>query len=398
MRILYGVVGEGMGHATRSRVVLEHLLSRGHELHVVVSGRAEGFLKGVFADRSGTGPGTLDITGIHGLKLVLDEVGVDRSASLWTNLGAAPEGVLRNIAAYAEVALALQPELVISDFESWAYLYARTHDVPLVSIDNMQVIHRCRHPRSITAGRRGRKALDFRIAKLSVKAKVAGADHYLASSFFFPPVRKKRTTLVPPILRPEILAARREPGDHLLVYQTAANNAALLPLLGKLPMPVRVYGMGDAAPAHLPANVAVRPFSQQGFIDDLRTARGVVAPGGYSLMGEAVHLQVPLLAIPLQKQFEQQLNARYLDLLGYGAWAEVATEEAVVGFLDRIDDYAHGVSRYTPRSNELLFGCLDEVIARAAAGERRIGDLRAPNLGDRVSSRTDRALGEDAVR
>lgn len=40
MRILYGVVGEGMGHATRSRVVIEHLLAAGHRLHVVVSGRA----------------------------------------------------------------------------------------------------------------------------------------------------------------------------------------------------------------------------------------------------------------------------------------------------------------------------------------------------------------------
>lgn len=398
MRILYGVVGEGMGHATRSRVVLEHLLSRGHELHVVVSGRAEGFLKGVFGDRSGVGPGTIDITGIHGLKLVLDEVGVDRSASLWTNLEAAPEGVLRNIAAYAEVALELQPELVISDFESWAYLYARTHDVPLVSIDNMQVIHRCRHPPEVTAGRRSRKALDFRIAKLSVKAKIAGADHYLASSFFFPPVRKKRTTLVPPILRPEILAARREPGDHLLVYQTAANNASLLPLLGTLPMPVRVYGMGDERPADVPDNVTLRPFSQQGFIDDLRTARGAVAPGGYSLMGEAVHLHVPLLAIPLQKQFEQQLNARYLSMLGYGAWAEAPTEEAVVGFLERIDDYAHGVSQYEPRDNAVLFGCLDELVARAAAGERRIAGLDAPNLGDLVASRTDAALGEDTVR
>ena len=40
MRILYGVVGEGMGHATRSAVVLSHLIARGHELRVVVSGRA----------------------------------------------------------------------------------------------------------------------------------------------------------------------------------------------------------------------------------------------------------------------------------------------------------------------------------------------------------------------
>ena len=44
MKILYGVVGEGMGHAMRSRVVLDHLTKR-HDVQVVVSGRAYDYLK-----------------------------------------------------------------------------------------------------------------------------------------------------------------------------------------------------------------------------------------------------------------------------------------------------------------------------------------------------------------
>ena len=43
MKILYGVVGEGMGHATRSKVVLSALAAH-HELQVVVSGRAYDYL------------------------------------------------------------------------------------------------------------------------------------------------------------------------------------------------------------------------------------------------------------------------------------------------------------------------------------------------------------------
>jgi len=49
VRILYGVVGEGMGHATRSRVVLEELV-RDHEVHIVVSGRAREYLARHFAN------------------------------------------------------------------------------------------------------------------------------------------------------------------------------------------------------------------------------------------------------------------------------------------------------------------------------------------------------------
>jgi len=48
MRILYGVVGEGMGHATRSRVILEHL-SLNHEIQIVASGRAMAYLQQRFS-------------------------------------------------------------------------------------------------------------------------------------------------------------------------------------------------------------------------------------------------------------------------------------------------------------------------------------------------------------
>ena len=39
--------------------------------------------------------------------------------------------------------------------------------------------------------------------------------------------------------------------------------------------------------------------SETGFVDALRTARAVIATGGFSLMSEAVHLRVPMLAVPL---------------------------------------------------------------------------------------------------
>jgi uncharacterized protein (TIGR00661 family) len=65
MNLLYGVVGEGMGHATRSRVVLDHLARAGHDIKVVVSGRAHAFLVKAFADVP-----NVDIQEIHGLETV----------------------------------------------------------------------------------------------------------------------------------------------------------------------------------------------------------------------------------------------------------------------------------------------------------------------------------------
>jgi uncharacterized protein (TIGR00661 family) len=362
MRILYGVVGEGMGHATRSRVVLDHLLAAGHQIRVVVSGRAHNFLRDVFH-----GNRQISIHEIHGLTLSYEGNALDLLESVLSNLGKATHGLLWNIAQYSKTAEeGFAPELVISDFESWAYLYALNHRLPVISIDNMQVINRCRHDDDVTDGR----GADFWIARMAVKVKLPGAYHYLVSSFFFPPVRKPRTTLIPPILRPEILAARREPGAHVLVYQTASANTQLVPTLQKLPYRFKVYGMGREGSE---GNVTLCAFSQQGFIDDLRSARCAVAGGGYSLMGEAVHLHVPLLSVPIEGQYEQELNARYLHKLGYGTWARALDADAVRSFVERSDDYS--------RDNGMLFGCVDELLRLIGLDEPRPPRLEVPALG-----------------
>jgi uncharacterized protein (TIGR00661 family) len=368
MHILYGVVGEGMGHATRSALVIDHLLRAGHRVRVVVSGRAFGFLQQRFGDHP-----RFALDEIHGLSLAIDGLEVDLEETLWENLEQAPAGLLQNLDTYARVVSAgAEPDLVISDFESWAYLYARNHFLPVVSIDNMQVLNRCHHPAEI------REDMDFLLAKLAVKLKLPGAYHYLVTSFFFPQVRKRRTSLVPPILRPEILAARREPGDRVLVYQAPAALEAWLPVLRTLPYRFVVYGLGREGSE---GNLELRPFSSTGFVDDLRRARAVIAGGGFSLMSEAVHLGVPFFAVPLERQFEQELNARYLGWLGYGDWSPTPQRERLLRFLASSDEHAHALERYPRQDNSVTLACVDELIRRAAEGESRPARLASATMG-----------------
>ncbi len=322
MRILYGVVGEGMGHATRSRVVLEHLLRCGHTVSVVASGRAYSFLAERLRDRPG-----LTVYDIHGLHLTYADNALGVGRSLLSNLGEAPAGIVQNISVYRELHRGEpEPDVVISDFESWAYFYGINHYIPVISIDNMQIINRCVHPPEIT------RDPSFQLAKAAVKMKLPGARHYLITTFFYPPIRKERTTLVGPILRPEIRAAHREPRGHVLVYQTAFN-ADLLPFLGGLPGRFVVYGMNIEGQE---GNCTLRKFSEAGFIEDLRTARAALAGGGFSLMSECVHLGVPLYAVPIQGQYEQELNARYLATLGYGGWSPTFDREQIAAWLAEV--------------------------------------------------------------
>jgi len=360
MDILYGVVGEGMGHATRSRVVLEALAQRDHRVKVVVSGRAQRWL----TERLAAFP-NITIEEIEGLTLSYFGNALDRSASLFENLRKAPKSVAKNVEVYRRVVESgFQPQVVISDFESWAALYGLNHRLPVISIDNMQIINRCRHDKLL----RKDKSFDFRLARLAVKIKVPRAYHYLITSFFFPPVRKKYTTLLPPILRPEVLAAKRERGDHVLVYQTQKDNHELIPALKKLAYRFRVYGFGRDGRE---GNVTLCNFSEQGFLDDLRTARAAVAGGGFSLMSEAVSIGVPLLSIPVSGQFEQELNARYLEALGYGTWSPTFDVARIGEFLQRSAEFEHNLAAFGQRGNGTLLRCLDELLERIQRGEPR---------------------------
>src|SRR5215471_12009493 len=134
MRILYGVVGEGMGHATRSKVVCEHLVERGHDLKIVVSGRAHGFLAKTFRD----------VVEIKGLTIRYVDNRMDRDGTLARNVLAAPAMLAANVQAYFDEVASFRAEAVISDFDSFAYLYAKRHNVPILSIDNQQIISRCK--------------------------------------------------------------------------------------------------------------------------------------------------------------------------------------------------------------------------------------------------------------
>lgn len=356
MKILYGVVGEGLGHAMRSRVVLEHLLAAGHSIEIMASGRASGFLGKRFAD----------VNRIHGLHMILEENRVRKGKTLWSNVLGGVLGLPGNIKAYFDLIGDFEPEVVISDFESWTYLYGKNHRLPILSIDNMQVIHRCELPSEIIEGNR----VSFELTKAFIKTKLPFCDAYFITAFFRPPPRKPDTYLFPPILRPEILAARPADGDHLLVYQSGPNEALAAALAGA-GVEARIYGMRpDLAEEQRDGNLRFRPFSEDGFIEDLATCRGVIAAGGFTLMGEAVYLHKPMLSVPLAGQFEQVLNARYLEREGYGVAADDFDDPAVVpGFLERVDDCARTLAGYQQDGNRELLAAVDQFLVRAAAGD-----------------------------
>lgn len=356
MKILYGVVGEGMGHAMRSRVILEHLVAQNHEVEIMASGRAVDFLKKRFEG----------VNKIHGLHMIYEENRVRPAKTLLSNVVTGAIGVPQNIAAYFELITSFRPDAVISDFESWTYLYAKTHRLPILSIDNMQIINRTRLPEAIVEGHQA----EFQLTKAFIKSKLPWCDEYFITTFFRPPVRKERTRLFPPILRPEILSAKRRSGDHLLVYTTGEGNEGFAETLAATGLECRIYGMRRGiTEEQVDGNLRFQPFSEDKFIDDLASCKAVIAGGGFTLMGEAVYLHKPMLAVPLARQFEQVLNARYLELEGFGRHAEsLGDAKTVLDFVASVPECEAKLASYAQDGNTEIQRALDEWLDKAAAG------------------------------
>lgn len=355
MRILYGVVGEGMGHAIRSRVVLEHLLAQGHEVEIMASSRAADFLAKRFPQ----------VHRIHGLHIIYEENRVRRGRTLWSNVQEGGPALPQQIRAYFAMVEDFDPEIVISDFESWVYFYAKLHRLPIVSIDNMQIINRCRHEPAVLQGMRA----EFELTRAFVKSKLPFCNHYVIATFFYPELRKDNTTLVPPLLREEISSAVRTRGDHLLVYQTAEGHERLPEALAAAGVPCRIYGLRRELTHDVQEGaLCYRPFDEQRFVADLASARAVVAGGGFTLMSECVYLHKPVLSIPVAGQVEQVLNARYLQRAGYGWAAERVHADLLREFLQALPAFEAALSSYSQDGNRLAFEALDGLLDRAASG------------------------------
>lgn len=324
MKILYGVTGEGLGHAMRARALAQALEARGHRVCIATSSRAVPILRGH----------GLETIAIDGLGIAYRDGAMLRARTLASAARSAPRALGKNLrAAFGEVR-AFGPDAVITDFDSFAYAVGRARDLPIVSFDHQHVIDRCRHSRAIV----GRLSTDFRAARALVRVKTPRCAHFVVTSFFFPPVRSAKcgsTTLVGPVIRPEIAAARTTRGEHVLVYQTAKGDSRLLPaLLANPAVSFRVYGAKERGRLR---NVELCDFDEARFVSDLASARGVISNGGFTTIAEALYLGKPVLAVPIRHQGEQELNAAYLEALGLGLRARRISDAVVRAFSGRLD-------------------------------------------------------------
>ena len=339
--ILYGVNGEGAGHSTRAKEVITHLISRGHTVHVASFDRG---LRNLSED--------FEVTEIYGFRLAYVNNRVRYRRTVLKNLisvGQAAKSVKR----LGELTEEWQIEIVITDFEPLTCHIAHRKRLPLISIDNQH----CLTNTKISYPTQYRR--DAAAAKIVTRAMVPRADGYLVTSFFTVRVKKGRTFLFPPILRDQVLQSTPTEADHVLVYVTSPA-PLLAELLGSIRCKFVAYGFGREGRER---NILYKKPGMDAFLQDLSSAKAVIANAGFSLLSEALHLGKPYLAIPVKHQFEQIFNAYWLEKMGYGAYWQELNKERVESFLYNLPHFRERLADYPRQGNARLLQKLDSLIS-----------------------------------
>jgi uncharacterized protein (TIGR00661 family) len=153
-------------------------------------------------------------------------------------------------------------------------------------------------------------------------------------------------------------------GEHVLVYQTSDSNWRLLDILKEFDDEFIVYGFHHEGRDD---NLLFKSFNEDDFFKDLSQARAVISNGGFTLISEAIYLGKPVLSVPVKKQFEQTLNALYLDRLGYGEFHENLERDDIENFLSQLEEYRRNIRLgFAHDHNQSILDELDFLIDKYA--------------------------------
>ena len=339
-RIFYSVCGQGMGHAIRSSVILEHLTKK-YDVYIFSSERAYEFLASKFDN----------VFEIGGFNTVYENNVVRTKKTFFKALKANPTNLKEGYNVLYKECKRIKPNIILSDFENYSSMLSKIMNIPLISLDNIHMLTQCEYdyPPNHRA--------DMLTAKAVTKSYILRPKRHIITSFFYPPLKHpKMTALYPPVLREEIMKLEPVEGEHVLVYQTAESSINLMEELKKLDYKFIVYGFNKD---EVDENLTYRSFNEEQIFEDMRTARAIIVNGGFTMISEAIYLKKPIYSTPAHKNFEQILNGFYVEKLGFGEYHDKLDVKKIESFLDNLDKYQENLNKVEPWDNTEILKDLD---------------------------------------
>jgi uncharacterized protein (TIGR00661 family) len=365
-KLFYSLAGEGRGHATRVKTVVDDLRQE-HEITIFAPKDAYELLAPAY---EGTEVKVVKIPGLffsyttkNRLNYLQSFVDSLRYILNFPNLVSFLRRRIR----------ADKPDLVITDFDPALPRAAKREGVPFVSFDHQNFL-RTYDLSTLPWTLRWRA----RFIGFFVKFFYWGQIETIVSSFYFPPLRGRHRHVkqIGVLLRREVVQAEPEEGDFIVVYLRRMISGELIDFLGRLPVKVRIYGLGEAP---YQGSVSFHKTDSDSFIRDLSRSRALITTAGNQVIGESLYLRKPVLAIPEPGNFEQQINGHFLAQSGAGeAWdLEELRLDHIENFIAKIPKYRKKIRAQKIHGNPDALNLIRLHLNRAqgSKGQRQKGAL-----------------------
>lgn len=250
------------------------------------------------------------------------------------------------------------PHLAIVDFEPLLPRVTRQLGVRTLSLDHQHFLAAI-DVESLPKPLR----LRTRFLQPSVKLFCPWADAHLISSFYHFPQRTgtERYRQVGVLIREELGQAASQVGDHSLVYLRRHQAGPWLEELTQVPGPCVVYGLErDDRQGH----IQFKRIGSRQFIRDLLTCRCLISTAGNQLIGEALAVGKPVLAIPELGNFEQQINGHFLQASGLGRCVSPTRVDrhAFQQFIDELPMYRQRIGERQASGNHAVLQQIRQMI------------------------------------
>lgn len=356
MRIIYGIGGEGKGHATRSAAAIEYLLAQGHDVRIYAGDHAYPYLKSRFRH----------VTHVQSSPLVYRKGRLALFRSTTHIARTVLPRVIPTIRKLFRFYKRFRPQVIITDFEFFTAWTGKMARIPVITANNISVIRMTRQRTPLYNVWHGLWT-DF-----GERMGTFFPDAYVIPAYAPGPRRPKNVTVTAPVVRNAIREAKPTAKGAIVVYQTTSTNTRLLDTLEQVKEKFIIYGYPEQRNRK---NLTFKPFSQTEFIHDFAAAKAAILGGGFSMVSEALYLKKPILSVPVRQHYEQYANAWTLEQKGFGMFRIDPTPEDVRAFIARLPSYRKRLAKYDFDPDE--FPRAVESVARNLSREPSLRRLNA---------------------
>jgi uncharacterized protein (TIGR00661 family) len=325
-KIFYGVLGEGLGHASRTQAFIEKF-QKDFEIHLFTSKDALKFFQ------------KINYPHLHEIKSVSFSYNSNGSISYLKSSWKLYKFLRDSYESFEYIRKLnkeLNPSLFITDFEPIVPRIAHQEGIPLISIDNQHRFTDCSLKNL---------PLKYRFYSFFIGQFV---NHLVPLDYFDPKIistfhydieqaKDNNVRLTNVFIRENIVKQHVFNEGFLLCYLKSEIGKNIFnriePLLIKLKVPTKVYCDFENPKR---TNISFHEFDYTNFVKDLASCKCVCSTAGNQLIGECRYLGKPILAIPIPSQFEQLINGFYVNYckLGISCNVNEISEDTMINFLN----------------------------------------------------------------